>query len=60
MCSKKKHYVTSERVGEIQGRPQRIYIRGGIQGILMDQVKDPWVIFRGDLGDIEGFFVRIL
>ena len=26
----------------------------GSKGISVDQVRDPWVIFRGDLGDIVG------
>ena len=48
---KKEHHVTSESVREIRGDPM---------GISMDLVRDPWVIFGGDLGDIEGFLVRIL
>ena len=32
----------------------------GSKGISVDQVRDPWVIFEGDLGDIEGFLMRIL
>ena len=32
----------------------------GSKGISVDQVKDPWVILKGDLGDIGGFLVRIL
>ena len=32
----------------------------GSKGISVDQVRDSWMIFRGDLGDIVGFLVRIL
>ena len=56
---KKEHHVTSESVSEIRGDPMGISEEGS-KGILMDQVRDPWVIFRGDLGDIGGFLVRIL
>ncbi|KAK3188720.1 hypothetical protein Dsin_028281 [Dipteronia sinensis] len=54
----KKYHVTSKS-GEIRVRDPREY-RGRIQGISVDQVRDPWVIFRGDLGDIGGFLVKIL
>ena len=56
---KKKHHVTSESVSEIWGDPMGISEEGS-KRISVDQVRDPWVIFRGALGDIGGFLVRIL
>ena len=46
-------------MSEIRGDPMEISDEG-FKEILVDQVSDPWVIFRGDLGDIVGFLVRIL
>ena len=54
----KEHHVTLESMSEIRGDPMGIS-KEGSKGISVDQVKDPWVIFRGDLGDIVGFLVRI-
>jgi hypothetical protein len=59
VCGEKEHHVTSESVSEIRGDPMRISEEGS-KGISVDLVRDPWVIFGGDLGDIEGFLVRIL
>ena len=59
MCGEKEHHVTSESVSEIRGDPMGISEEGS-KGISVDLVRDPWVIFGGDLGDIEGFLVRIL
>ena len=59
MGGEKEHHVTSESMSEIRGDPMRISEEGS-KGISVDQVRDSWVIFRGDLGDIGGFFVRIL
>ena len=53
MCGEKEHHVTSESVSEIRGDPMGIS-KEGSNGISVDQVRDPWVIFRGDLGDIGG------
>ena len=50
---RKEHHVTSESVSEIRGDPMGISEEGS-KGILVDLVRDPWVIFRGDLGDIGG------
>ena len=55
----KEHHVTSESVSEIRGDPMGIS-KEGSKGISVDLVRDPCVIFRGDLGDIGGFLVRIL
>ena len=41
--------------GEIRRRPWGISGEGSKE-ISMDQVRDPWVIFRGDLGDIGEVF----
>ena len=46
-------------MSEIRGDPMGIS-EEGFKGISVDLVRDPWVIFRGDLGDIVGFLVRIL
>ena len=55
----KEHHVTSESMSEIRGDTMGISDEGS-KGISVDLVRDPWVIFRGDLRDIVGFFVRIL
>ena len=46
-------------MSEIRGDLMRISEEGS-KGISVDLVRDPWVIFGGDLRDIEGFLVRIL
>ena len=40
-------------MSEIRGDPKEISEEGS-KGISVDQVRDSWVIFRGDLGDIGG------
>ena len=45
--------MTSKSANEIRGDLMGIYEEGS-KGISVDQVKDPWVIFRGDLKDIGG------
>ena len=40
-------------MSEDPGRPKGISEEGS-KGISVDLVRDPWVIFRGDLGDIVG------
>ena len=55
----KEHHITLQSVSEIWGDLMGISEEGS-KGISVDLVRDPWVIFRGDLGDIGGFLVRIL
>ena len=56
---RKEHHVTSESVSEIRGDPMGISEERS-RGILMNRVRDPCVILRGDLEDIVGYSVKIL